>query len=93
MNRLKLQRLKKAMKCIEFISCEEGFNRTKIHHNNEIPTKVESDEVLDLIYEFAHVGNGRCRANHNDWIERLDRFYDKFCRDAREPLSDPLNRP
>lgn len=38
----------------------------------------DHEENIWFIYEAAHVALGRCKADHQDWIEKVEALYNKL---------------
>jgi len=38
-------------------------------------------EMLQACYKFAHVGLGRCKNPHKDWVDDLNYTYDQLKKD------------
>jgi len=60
---IKDKKLKTYMELIEYISAEGEM----------CSTKEETDKVIGDIYTISHIAVGRCKAEHNDWIEKWDK--------------------
>ena len=41
----------------------------------ELICNCESNELLDTIYRFAHVGRGVCSNPHEDWTQELEAMF------------------
>ena len=66
----------KTLEVIDDIATQEGMTRSRIENADTDHPEVISDEVLDRIYRFAHVGTGRCKADHSDWEKELNDYMD-----------------
>ena len=64
----------KTLEVIDEIATQEGMTRSRIENADTDHPEVISDEVLDRIYRFAHVGTGRCKADHSDWEKELNDY-------------------
>ena len=63
-----------ALDLVEWIASNEGLNRSKTIRNADGEyIDMETDTVLDQIYEIVHVARGRCK--HQNWEDKATKLW------------------